>query len=165
MRQSKSMRAKGYTDARAFPGGVAILPSRNKDALRNKAGCVRFLLAQLILLPSLKHTLGTKVGKKCIDNFIFSQTGSKLFSLTVFYHIYSKTLNQCCFPCAVTKIQALTTISMRASWCVTPARAQTEQFTAQRPTNKRFHIYPPPSLGQLRSWMESRVLGGGGVTG
>lgn len=78
------MRAKGYTDARAFPGGVAILPSRNKDALRNKAGCVRFLLAQLILLPSLKHTLGTKVGKKCIDNFIFSQTGSKLFSLTQF---------------------------------------------------------------------------------
>lgn len=84
MRQSKSMRAKGYTDARAFPGGVAILPSRNKHALRNKAGCVRFLLAQLILLPSLKHTLGTKVGKKCIDNFIFSQTGSKLFSLTQF---------------------------------------------------------------------------------
>lgn len=88
-----------------------------------------------------------------------------LFSHSVFYHIYSKTLNQCCFPCAVTKIQALTTISMRASWCVTPARAQTEQFTAQRPTNKRFHIYPPPSLGQLRSWMESRVLGAGGSQG
>lgn len=88
-----------------------------------------------------------------------------LFSHSVFYHIYSKTLNQFCFPCAVTKIQALTTISMRASWCVTPARAQTEQFTAQRPTNKRFHIYPPPSLGQLRSWMESRVLGGGGSQG
>lgn len=80
MRQSKSMRAKGYTDARAFPGGVAILPSRNKDALRNKAGCVRFLLAQLILLPSLKHTLGTKV--VLTISFSHRQAASSFLSLS-----------------------------------------------------------------------------------
>lgn len=43
-----------------------------------------------------------------------------------------------------------------------PARAQTEQFTAQRPTNKCFHIYPPPLVWD--SWgLEWKARGLGGV--
>lgn len=77
-------------------------------------------------------------------------------------HIYSKTLCKCFLPCAVTKIRVFTTASMRVSWWATPARAQTERFARQRPTNKCFHIYPPPLFGTVEGLNGKQGCGSGG---
>lgn len=162
------------------------------QASRNHAGRCTFLFSSIVPFfpPSLCLMSTTALSNtwmpwihkpcklscfyRCVVTFCYQVRSSyRWWSLFFFFnkslildHIYSKSLHKCYSPGAVTKIRAWTTATMRASWWATPARAQTPQFAAQRPTNKCFHIYPPPSsLGQLRAeWKAGLWVCGGGVT-
>lgn len=144
-----------------------------------------FLFASIVLhlmsctTPSIKsmlaHTL-TKYPNGFCSMFI-SISSPRCTANYLSKKTHDNTLQKWSSSSAVTKLRVRTTATMRVSWWATPARAQTEQLAAQRPTNKCFHIYPPPPLwdswglngkqdcGCKRLGWGWRWRWGGGVTG
>lgn len=155
-RQSLSGYDKGDADASGCPGGATILLSCSIRVWKIMQESTPFLFASIVLCvtsctdPSIKSVLARNLTK---HPKAFVRHWSQFHSLDVQWTVFKKKTNkhdntlQKWYPSsAVTKLRARTTATMRVSLWATPARAQTEQLTAQRPTNKCFHIYPPPPL-------------------
>lgn len=123
-----------------------------------------------VVPPFLSHILGIKclfvwhccfrwhefsqlakhlIFSSAVNNWIFSETDGVLCclnrsSLTIF--TAKPSANVTCFVLLLRNGCWQQQVCRGAGELATPLRAQTEQSAAQRPTNKRFHICPPPSL-------------------